>query len=235
MAGLLVYLPGCEDAKELAARGLGDLFDPSVDVIPTPVMSGPDGGAGCLITFCGAIPDTPREVNLETQEWREAPPNGELAKGRYWLGFVKGAKPTPDELQRRELCDGELVTLRDGRQWVVPIADYMPKRLTIDPNTGREVREVAERHRAFVHWADSLYEYFLSDGFSKMLQKDLVVQIPDGLAGVATALSKNYRVNRDVIDLLELVEDYEAFEVVKVATGLAATLRSLAEKKNMEP
>jgi hypothetical protein len=239
MAGILVYLPGStgnNGGDELKRVGLAELLDRSVSPIATPIVTaGPDGGGGRLITFDSPnLPATPTNIDMATQEWKPAPPSGELPAGRYWLGYVKDQRPTPAELQRADLCDGEPVILRDGNQWVVPIADYLPKRLTVDPSSGKEVREVAERHRAFVHWADSLYEYFLSDGFAAMLEKDLVVQIPDGLAGVAMALAKNYRVNRDVVDLLELVEEYEAFEVVKVAIGMAGTLRAISEKKNTE-
>lgn len=236
MAGLLVYLPGStgnNGAEELKRVGLSDLLDPSVSPIPTPILTGgPDGGGGRLITFDAiGLPGTPNNVDMATQVWREAPPDGDLPKGRYWLGFVEGQRPTPEELQRAKLADGDALTLCDGRQWVVPIAELLPKRLTIDPNTGNEVREVAEKHRAFSNWANTLYEYFLSDGFAAMLDKDLVVTIPDGLAGVAMALSKNYRITRDAIDLLELIGEYEVFEVAKIATGMSATLRAIDQKK----
>ncbi len=127
------------------------------------------------------------------------------------------------------------MTLKDGRQWVVPIADYLPKRLTIDLKTGAEVRAVAERHREFCHWADSLFERFMSDGFSAQLEKNPVIEIPQGLTFTAIALAKNYRVNRDVIDLLQLIEEYEAFEVASVSCGLSGLVRALAQKKNRVP
>lgn len=241
MAGILVYLPGFAGADvqpEFERLGLTELLDRSVTAIATPLAaSGPDGGSGKLVTFDAiGLPDTPRYVDLNTQEWRAAPPDPdhELPAGRYWLGYVKAAKPTPVELQRSELCDGDPVVLRDGNRWVIPIEDYLPRRLTIDPTTGHEVRAVPERHREFANWTNALFELFLSDGFTKVMEKEVVITIPRGLSYAALALAKNYRVNLAVVDLLELIEDYEAFEIAKVATGIGPAMRACAEKKSME-
>lgn len=239
MAGILVYLPGFAGADvqpEFERLGLTELLDRSVTAIATPLAaSGPDGGSGKLVTFDAiGLPDTPRYVDLNTQEWRAAPPDPdhELPAGRYWLGYVKAAKPTPVELQRSDLCDGEPVLLRDGNQWVVPIADYLPKRLVINDATGNEERQVPKRHAEFVQWANLLYDWFLSDGFAKLSGEKKEVVIPRGLTFAAMALEKNYRINRLLVDMLELMEDYEAFELTKVATGLAASMRLVAQKKS---
>jgi len=237
MAGILVYLPGHGDADlsaEFTRLGLADLLDRSVAAIPVPLAQGPDGAAGRLVIFDGLhLPPTPPNFEPEHQEWLEAPPDGDLEKGRYWVGYVKGQKPTPSELQRNELHVGEEVILRDGNSWAIPDADYLPKRLTRDRNTGAEVREVTEAHRQFVHQANSIYEWLLSDGFSKAMEKDVVMQIPGSLGFCAAALAKNYRVNCDVVDLLDLIGEYEAWDVVKVVTGFSATMRALSEKKSM--
>lgn len=241
MAGLMVYIPGStsnDGEAELTRVGLGDLLDRNVAAIPLPIgNSGPDGGNGRLIIFDmgPGFPDTPHNVDWKTQGWKPAPPDPEkrteLAAGRYWLGYVKGGKPTPAELRRPDVIDGEYVTLRDGQQWVIPIEDYLPRRLTVSRHTGNEVREVADRHLEFSNWCNALFETFLSDGFAAMLQKDKVIVIDRGLSFAAMALSKNYRVTRDVVDLLELIEDYEAWEIAKVATGIAPALRLVADQK----
>lgn len=236
MSGIMVFLPGYagDERDELARRGLADLFDNTVSTIFSPVAKGPDGGPGKHVIFYSQfLPDTPRCYEPALQEWKPAPKSGDLESGRYWLGYVRGAKPEPGELVRREVCDGEPVILRDGNSWTVPIADFMPKRLTIDAD-GREVREVADRHREFVFLSDRIFALLLESGYEVEGEHGPAIEIPGGLTFAALALSKNYRVNRDAVDLLELIEDLEAFKVAAVVTGMAPALRAIAEKKNLE-
>lgn len=233
MAGLIAYLPKCPSVSReaLRERGLGDLLDSSVDPVPVATTKGPDGGAGMLVTFCGAIPLPPPAYDAVTQEWLEAPADGEQQRGRYWLGYVKTAKPTAHDLQRGTLIDGEPVLLADGQQWIVPCCEYAPKRLTRDTETGRETKVVASDHKLWVDWSNALFQTFVSNSFQVLVEKDRVVQIPNGLGYAALCLTKNYRVNMDAIDLLQLVGEYEAFEIARVATGMSIVERIAGQKK----
>lgn len=239
MAGILVYIPQGSTAdkpqEQLVRVGLGPLLDRSVDPLLTEIRTGPDGGAGVLVTFDGiGLPPTPREFNASTQTWGEAPPAGELPKGRFWLGYVNGAKPTAGELQRAELFDGEPVILRDGNGWLIPISELLPKLLQLDPNSGVEVRTVDDCHREFAEFANAIFELFMSDGFRQLVEKERRISIPRGMTFAAMALAKNYRVTVEVIDLLKLVGEMEAFEIARVATGMSAIERILAQKKSTE-
>lgn len=232
MAGILVYLPkyAGDERAELVRRGLGSLLEPGIDAIFTETRTGPDGGHGKLVTFLPG--SSPREVDAETQEWMEAPPDGELEKGRYWLGYVKGQKPTAGELQRRDLIDGESVILADNNAWHVPWCEYAPKRLTRDRHTGQEIRVVKSEYKHWVEWSNALFRLFVSDGFHAIVEKDRVVHIPNGLAYAALSLSQNYRVNMDVIDLLGLIDEHKAFEIARVATCMSIMERAIAQKKS---
>lgn len=229
---LMMFLPGDAgtDPNELQRRGLGDLLDPTANVIPTVIRNGPMGN-GALWTFDGM--GSPKEINRETQEWLEAPPDGELEKGRYWLGYVKGKKPTPEMLQRRDLIDGRPVVLADNKVWVIPICEYAPKRLTLDPNTGSEVAVVDAAHKYWVEWTNAIYELFVSDGFHLLVEKQQIVKIPNGLAYAGLTLSKNYRVNTVAVALLGLIGQYEAFEIARVATAMVIMEEVLLQKKSM--
>lgn len=232
--GILVFLPEFDGdvQAEMKARGLGDLLEPGIEPIPVRTSKGPTGGPGML---CGFETSDPREYNATTQTWLEAPPDGELPKGRYWVGYANNAKPGPEVLQRRELIDGEPVLLCDNGVWAIPCAEYAPKRLTRDPESGKEVRVARPEFSDWVAWANALYAMFVSDAFSLMVEKQKVVHIPDGMTFAALTLSKNYRVNTDVVDLLELIDEYKAFDIAKVATGIALLEKLLPEKKNTEP
>lgn len=235
MSGILAYLPRYQgsDTQELVRRGLGSLLDRSVTPIMVEATTGPDGEHGTLVTFCGAVPLPPPPYDEAKQTWLAAPPDGELEAGRYWLGYVNDAKPSAGELQRGTLFDGEPVTLRDGNQWVVPISGFLPKRLTRDRTTGEEIEAVADEHRDFDTWSNAILDLFMSSGFLEMVTREKVVHIPKGLRYAALALAKNYRVNLDVIDCLDLVGGHEAFDVARVACGMLTLERVLGQKKTM--
>lgn len=55
------------------------------------------------------------------QEWVES------ADKRYWVGFWKGHKVYPEDLQKQQEITGLPVTLQDGCQWVVPVANDLPR------------------------------------------------------------------------------------------------------------
>lgn len=230
--GIMVFLPEHtgNDPSELVNRGAGELLDPATEVISAPLVKGPGGKPGMLFTFWPFM--DPKQYDEKSQTWLEAPPDGGLAKGRYWVGYVTAQKPTPEELQRRDLIDGEPVVLADNKVWVIPCCEFAPKRLTRDANTGEEKRVVTEAHRHWVEWTNALFSLFVSDGFQAIVEKDLVVHIPNGLAYAALTLSKNYRVNADVVDLLGLIEEYQAFEVARVATGMSIVERIATQKKS---
>lgn len=231
--GILIFIPDYEgdDRNELAARGLGDLVDASVDAIFTPISKGPTGGSGRLVTFLPG--NAPREYDAKLQTWIEAPPDGELKAGRYWLGYVTKAKPRPEDFQRATLIDGEPVVLCDDKVWVIPCAEYAPKRLTRDRLTGVEIKVPADDCRHWVDWSNAIYRVFVSNEFSAIVESTGKVQIPGGLAYAALTLSKNYRINIDVVDLLGLVDEHKAFDVARVATGMAIMERLLMQKKNL--
>lgn len=233
---VFAFLPSYEGddlAAELTARGLGDLLEPGIQALPTRVTKGPTGKPGVLVTF-QPPDDVPREYDAKTQTWLESPPDGELAKGRYWVGYANNRRPTPETLQRRTLIDGEPVLLCDDRAWVVPCSEYAPKRLTLDPHTGLETSVVVERHKLWVDWTNSIYALFVSDGFQAAVQKEHAVRIPGGLRYAALTLSKNYRLNAVVVDLLQLVDEYKAFDVARAATAMSTLERIAEQKKNWE-
>ena len=231
--GIMMYLPGYSgsDREEVVRRGLADLLEPTVDVIPTPVVKGPDGKAGTLFTFFPG--HSPREVDVNTQEWLEAPPDGELDGGRYWLGYVKGRKPTPEQLQRRDLIDGEAVVLADDKVWVVPCCNKAPKRFTRD-RAGREVEVVKDQHKRWVEWSNELFGVIINQGYGTLGDPDYIIQIPGGIRYAALALGKNYRVNADVLDLLELIDERVVSDLVLAATGITALARLIAQKKSTD-
>ncbi len=220
-----IFVPGTSLVTEETLRelGCGPLLDATVSAMKIDAtVEGPGGEAGQL--FYVEQPGSPRRplvsVDLATQTWTEASRDGEKPPGRYWLGYWTDDPPAPDDLQRPTLIDGQLVELCDGRQWAIPVADFLPKRLTFDRETGEETEVVATKHEAFTVEANRLFEHFLSEDLVKVVEGEHVVSVPNGLRFAIDALAVNYRVNRDLVDMLGLIGKHEAFAVAEVATGL---------------
>ncbi|MCZ6655575.1 MAG: hypothetical protein O7D91_21410 [Planctomycetota bacterium] len=236
MAGLLVYLPDYNggDNAELTKRGVGDLFDSFVMPIFRPVLSGgPDGGTGTLVAFDNPSrpgSSTVQHVEMDQQKWLEAPALGELDAGRYWLGYWNKQKPRPEDLQRHSIADGLEVLLADDRRWIIPVAHFLPTRLS-RTREGLETQLPLAKHCDFVEDSNALFQHFISDGFQESVASELSVTIPNGLAYAAAALAKNYRVNVDAVDLLELIDSQMVFEIAQVATGLKLMEESVKKNK----
>lgn len=234
MAGILVYLPhrptdSNDVAQELRARGLGGLLDSNVDAIPTEVRKGPDGKPGRLVTFNAlGLPNTPREYDAGSQDWRP------VSDGLAWVGCVKNEKPFPEELQRRIVIDGQKVVLGDGHEWIVPCTIFVPRRLDIDPKTGAEIRLVKDEHREWVEWSNRIYDQIMADCFAAITSDGYSVTIENGLLYAALTLSKNYRVTREVLALLGLLDDAELTALVLEACGVGYTARMALEKKSAD-
>lgn len=235
-----VYVPQRRGEASSVLRSVGAdwALDPSVTAMGLDVIEGgPDGGGGLLVYFDRRGRLEPANVlaaiDLEAQEWQPAAPTGDLPAGRYWLGVWKSQRPGPEDLQREEHADGIPLELRDGRQWVVPIADYLPKMLRLNRATGQQEERPSERHAEFIRRANELFRLLIGDGFQESVEKHLRVVIPDGLRFAADALAINYRVNLDLLDMLAadgIVGEWEAVKIAAVATGVE--LLASTEKKS---
>jgi hypothetical protein len=152
--------------------------------------------------------------------------------GGYWLGLWKDHRPGPEDLQRQDLADGLPVKLLDGNQWVVAIADYLPKLFRLDRATGEQKLQPLPADMPFIEKTNALFEYLTGDEFHGTLEETMTVMIPNGLTYAAEALSKNYRVNFDLLEMLRVVGQLEAVKIAGVATGLELMARRGEQKKS---
>lgn len=230
--GILIFIPDYEgdDRNELAARGLGDLVDASVDAIFTPISKGPTGGSGRLVTFYPG--NAPREYDAKSQTWIEAPPDGELKAGRYWLGYVTKAKPRPEDFQRRNLIEGEAVVLADDKVWVIPCCEHAPKRITRNRDTGAEMEVVKGEYQEWVESSNEIFGYIMADGYAALSDPNYKVPIKGGMRYCALSLRNNYRVNYDVVDLLQLIDSAVISDVILAACGITSLANLIRQKKN---
>jgi len=154
MADFLYFAPGRRQVKLDEARelGLGYAFDSNP--APCQVSDGPIPGRGGGVVLCRSTSRI--GYFAERQTWLPMVGNPDV-----WVGMWTDAPPTPEELARDPMIDGEMVQLEDGRQWLVPKARLweeddgglvwshnLPTSITVDPDTAELVRgDVRPRYR----------------------------------------------------------------------------------------
>lgn len=165
-------------------------------------------------------------IDEAVQDWRYRG-NG------VWMGWAKGVTPGPADLARKTLIDGHLVTLGDGRGWLIPCARVfpvgtrLPQTLVMEKGVlqGKSVKEFAE----FSKMGGELW-----DGLFMPSEED-----PEQAKGIpfsraweiaAAALGVNYRVGHEEINDLELIRTDNIREILGAIIDEPAMV-ALAKKK----
>lgn len=242
MASYLIYVPGrkAADADTLRSLGLGELVrDRGPDCAELSVP-GPDEGFGCLCWF-----NDPRrpERNPEPvyapkgQVWRPAKPNPELGlpAARFYFGYEARRPPVPEDLERPTRIRGKQVVLGDGNPWLVPMHRELPHQITMN-DEGVLCEFPSEAYADFSELAERIYRWLVPE------EGEPGIPLLEAWPVCASVLGYNYRVNRDVCELLGLFRDELALkETCKVVVDFETILELLrqeverAQKKTAEP
>lgn len=240
MTGFLYYVDGRQriTAAEATAWGLGYAFPDGHVVCSEYSGAGPGGTQGCVIgtdaARLGYWPDR--------QTWRplwRSP--GETPAPPLYVGWWTAEPPTPADLVVPEPIPGHLVKLRDGREWLIPLArEYsggawhraLPGALT--RLAGQWVSGDIDSRYARL-W--DISAEFYSQMFGGTLGQDHVLRFDFAGANdaAATVLGFNYRLGAEEIAALGLFDDQ--------LTAAAAILKALIDfdtflawqKKNQPP
>lgn len=223
----LLYIPGAVDNdpdRQFAAAGIAELLAPN-DARPVFFESSqtPDTGRGSFYTWRnlsvpGSSPDAGYHPGL--QEWWPALPDPDkgLPGGRYWYGFVRGESPRPVDLARPRLLDGPEVQCRDGQHWQWPNGMLLPHDHGLDAE-GRFCRKVCERYASIYDqtvWAYRHWEAALHSG---------TYDQPAANRSAVTLLAANYRVTRDIVARLGLLDDELCQKLLFLVTDAEALMR----------
>lgn len=247
MAQLLYYLDGPlrispEQAREI---GLSYAFPDGGFAAGDFTGSGPGGHHGCVITAgdrCGYYPDK--------QTWLRIPDAtfpGKLGaiKGVH-VGFWNDARPTPAELQVARPLNGRAVRLRDGQDWLVPIArawsdqegnagwcNALPGLVTLGDDGEFASGGVEPRYARLWEIATAWWQALLDH--SPDAEGVIRFDFRGAHDAAAEALAANYRVRRAEIVLLGLFDNqfYSATEILNVLVD-RDTFTAWA-KKNLTP
>lgn len=215
---MFYFLPeesGTPTIEHLRERGLGHGFDATV--ASRRCERGPSGGDGMLV----AATDRQLSYNPERQRWRQLPTTS------IWFGWDDTVGP--DAYAKEKQLPGELVTMADGQQWLVPTArDFvaggvicvlpMAYELQQDGKTWGSTTVLRQYQRYWdlslelaINWAAPAGGKTSAFRFSDMFEL------------VAEGLSINYRLSRLEVGVLGLLSsDPDIFHaVIRAAFGMS--------------
>lgn len=139
----------------------------------------------------------------EKQDWFEIPADSErnLPKGRYWIGTLKGAKPLPDNFARNTMIGGEVrMILGDGQYWEIPNSNLFPMKFGLGDNG--EMKKVPRDDYKHIFQRTT----WALDLLIKSIENDQPVDEAEAVEYCVEILSMNYRLNREIVLWLGLLE-----------------------------
>lgn len=174
------------------------------------------------------------------QAWRKGPKvDGET---RYWVALpTNEPKPGPAELARPRQISGEPVRLRDGKDWIVPIArsfvrgSTLPKELALGEDGETWAPADLPEYMGLCRHAERFFAMW-EEAASRESEDERGIRLDfkDGMAIVVEALRVNYRVGPAEVSMLRLCTDVEMFEVTRAICDLPAFERVLVDRAKKE-
>jgi hypothetical protein len=259
--GFLYFIEGLEkkpDPLQLLQLGLGYAFDGGiVDFCGT--TRGPDGcGAGVVIWLRDSVPADAGGFRPKIQDWQEVPPvivnvAGDSDSGpRIFVGWIRGAKPSAGSLARARVLRGHPVRLGDGKLWTVPVAraivetpsghilggQALPKRTRLDRESGLWVSDGVE-HQYSELWriAELWWDNLIIAGKAAIDREDddVTFDFHEKIECALRALSTNYRIGATECEILGLLPEGIAEEVLNATVDLPTWIELSRKKKQATP
>lgn len=207
MAGLYYFLPNVtrdgllENPRLVAAVPvLSDLSKPDEHFTASDCRRGPGGVWGVVVYPLPVSRQMPPSLQYrpEQQGWLES------RNGKYWIGWLKDALPTPADLERAPNYPGYLVTDSHGQQWSIPIArspdpetSSLPKSFTFD-EAGEPVAKLKDEFQQLWEISGKVWDFYETP------PADRSEELTDtwAIKQAAFALGVNYRLGLDQLNAL---------------------------------
>jgi len=246
MAGFLYYLPTDAggavgpDLTAIEAAGLGYAFERRP--VARRVHPGPDNMAGWVLADDESVGAAKTLYDADVQHWRKIP--GLEA----WIGRYRDQPIAPNDLARTNQLGGHLVTLADGREWLVPIARAtaddgwycaLPQTSKFD-DAGTWIRgDVVERYRPLwklaVDWDAAVYAAVVEAGLVDAAAADsapLILQFENLHTAAVVALAANYRLSDVEAAELELLTERICCDVLNAVVDLPTRVELIKKKQS---
>ncbi|MEO1528068.1 MAG: hypothetical protein AAFX06_21770 [Planctomycetota bacterium] len=222
MSSFLYFIPDVPSVSRDIIEAAGLAY--AIDHTTGRGCDGPKGGRGMVLR----TDDDLATMDAESQSWLEAPKFG-ADQAPYWIGW-NGAKPTPEDLARKEQMRGQWITVQDGSRWYVPTLlswsegkelpavyeNRLPTSIGIDDNGNPTVGQVVPKYRDMFDIGLRVVSVMAGRGEEAMAGSEVI-------KFAANCLGINYRVS-----LLELsasvlgcISTDDAFQIAKIAVDWA--------------
>jgi len=202
----LYYLPAAMRTlpKDFVASR-ADVFGDKAGVTFCHTEKGPDGGRGmvCAPELAGRSVKRVGHYAGE-QVWQRTPKD-------WWIGFYEARRPGPESLARPEAYPGHKVTLQDGSEWLVPIgrlwdgSDPFPKKLRLDPETGKWTEAPLDRFARITERAGELFADLMAAAYSADDAGNPTVSLNVDPDLAVEALGLNYHVGAEEASVLGIL------------------------------
>lgn len=240
MSGFLYYLPNHSSDtikhEQLVAAGLGYAFENPGSKQCAPLHGAAPGGSGGAIVFDPARVER-HAYRPESQTWVQNEIDG------FWVGMWNDDKPGPQDLLRTKTLSGELVTLADEQQWLIPYGRRWSERddpeLWLTSNCvlpcplrfGGPGRVLVSRpFERYAHlWVIAEADRRL-DTQQETEADRAIADLPGAVFSAVSILQANYVVGTAEIEMLEMFSQESPRQILDVF-GDWATWRDIVEKK----
>jgi len=238
MPGFLYFLPNERTFQlpHLAEYGLNHIVDGSALLNQQQVVRGPDGQPGVLIGASDRWDQSDVKWSDRLNHKPFPKPHASKQAVCCWLSDVP--LPTPDELARSTQLAGEVLTLADGRHWLIPHArrwqdaQYtiaLPRTIDVNDDGGFIYGDVLPQYRKVWEHASRYWQTVL----------DAAVAVSDGSGGefvydnpmqlIVDSIAVNYRVSARELGVLQAIDDHMLVPVASVLID-AAGMKQLEKK-----
>jgi hypothetical protein len=239
----LYFVPGGGDRlppAELEKLGLGYALPAEGEPLGRK-SSGPEGQVGFLFDPTPGA-ETPPAFLAEGQTWRKGP------EGKYWVGFNKATRPIEAVMRRPKFIGGEPVKLRDGGDWIIPVARSLVGGATLprkpvlldDCKTWR--LETLPEFLGLCKAAERVFELMTTkpgaEAPADPVQPEPVkfdMDYDEAMGIVVHAMSVNYRLTALELSLLELFTDVEIWAVFRALIDWNGFARMVAAQSKKPP
>lgn len=259
MSGFLYYVEGMSGKpglEQLVELGLGHVFDSKTDIDWRGVSAGPEGlGAGVVVWVKGTV--AAGGFFPSAQEWKRVPEVLVRAAGSdaavpvpaVCVGWPRGVMPGPLHLRRARVVPGHLVKMADGRFWQAPVAravvqavdgsvgwmNALEKRTRLDTERGVWVEDgVAVEYVELWRIAELFWQALREGGEAAGEGAEhALVTFDERIEYALRCLRVNYRVGPVEAEVIGLLSEAAAVEVLGAVVDLPTWVRLCADKKKL--
>ena len=164
------------------------------------IAHGPNGGAGKLYGDAAYWQDRHFGLDAERHKFTKI--------GNLWYCLAE-SDYQPKDLAKAELVDGESIELA-GKQWTVPLFSSLPKTLTLTESGNWLPSGYRPEHRDFANASIDVWNKIKANELSNGDMWDYC----------CLALGVNYKVRREEVSILGLLDDDSAESILIAALGL---------------